>query len=210
MKKKNQPKNTEVKLEIDGFMKAFGEAIRKTRRHKKIPLQELSNQTGLSAGSLSQIERSKMAPSLSSIFTICHFLDLSIPVFSGLSQPTPDGKRKNALLVKRGEERLIHAYNGVGVYLLYSDKDKTMELLKNVYGPHTSTGGTPYTHESEEWGMVLKGVLRVELGEEAYILQEGDSISFDGRIPHKLINIHDGTTIYVWLNTPPVWSKESP
>ena len=63
-------------------------------------------------------------------------------------------------------------------------------------------GPDPVTHEGEEWGMVLKGRLKVWLGDEIYFLDEGDSIYFPSTIPHRLANVANEPTEYVWVNCP--------
>ena len=54
----------------------LGEKIRFFRKNKNITLQELSDNTGLSIGYISQIERNLVDPSLSSLRKISQYLDI--------------------------------------------------------------------------------------------------------------------------------------
>jgi uncharacterized cupin superfamily protein len=54
-------------------------------------------------------------------------------------------------------------------------------------------------HEGREFGLILEGELVVELGFEAYTLQQGDSIIFDSTTPHRLINKSARPARAVWV-----------
>ncbi|OGP96138.1 MAG: hypothetical protein A2157_19015 [Deltaproteobacteria bacterium RBG_16_47_11] len=185
-------------------IEVLGKKIRTIRSDKAIRLRELSSRTKLSIGALSQIERGIMTPSLSSMILIAHALQTPMGDFFDSPELTLKGN-PNALCIRKGEETLLHSSKGVSVYLLYHDEVFSMEIVKNIFEISGTTGDTKYQHEGEEWGMVLKGRLRVELGKQAYILNEGDSICLKSNIPHRLINISSGKTIQIWFNSPPLW-----
>jgi quercetin dioxygenase-like cupin family protein len=71
--------------------------------------------------------------------------------------------------------------------------------------PGTSTENSPFQHEGEECGLVLQGTLEVHLGDEAFVLEEGDSIIFDSRRPHWYRNIGSTRVLSVWAVTPPTF-----
>jgi quercetin dioxygenase-like cupin family protein len=39
---------------------------------------------------------------------------------------------------------------------------------------------------------VLRGTIRAYYGDEGYLLEEGDSILWDGTVPHRMENVGDG------------------
>lgn len=43
---------------------------------------------------------------------------------------------------------------------------------------------TPYSHEGQEFDMVLDGTLEISIGKKVMIMNEGDSIYFDAVQPH--------------------------
>ncbi len=47
------------------------------------------------------------------------------------------------------------------------------------------------THTGHEFDYVLKGTLKVQIGEKTEILEEGDSVTFDSSLPHGMIAIGD-------------------
>ncbi len=189
--------------DINKLIMTLGEKIRSARRENQIPLRELSRKTHLSIGALSQIERGGLTPSLSSMMFIARALDRPMGHFFDHSEP--DSNNRKAFFVKHSKEKLLHTSKKVAVYLLYYSQSANIEVVRNVFEESATTGDMKYQHEGDEWGMVLNGKLKVELENEAYTLNRGDSIHFKSNIPHRLVNIHKGRTIQVWLNSPPLW-----
>jgi len=54
-------------------------------------------------------------------------------------------------------------------------------------------------YEGEEFGLVLEGKLKVQIGKESYALEQGDSISFDSLTPHRFKNIGDDKAKVLWV-----------
>jgi quercetin dioxygenase-like cupin family protein/DNA-binding XRE family transcriptional regulator len=54
-------------------------------------------------------------------------------------------------------------------------------------------------HNGREYGLVLEGVLTVQVGFESYVLQAGDSVAFDSAIPHRFWNSGDTPVRAVWF-----------
>ena len=82
---------------------------------------------------------------------------------------------------------------------------ESTEMIEAVFGRYevgATMGEEPYTHEGEEWGMVLTGRLKVWVGEETYFLNPGDSIAFSSTTPHRMANAADEVTEYIWIDTP--------
>ena len=60
-----------------------------------------------------------------------------------------------------------------------------LQVILSTIEPGGGTGAEPYTHDSdEEVVVVLAGVLDLWVGDEHYVLREGDAITFPSRLPH--------------------------
>ena len=71
------------------------------------------------------------------------------------------------------------------------------------YEPGASTGDDSYQHQGEEAGIVISGELELTLDGRKYLLQEGDSFSFESNIRHRYANPSDSMdAIVIWANTP--------
>lgn len=60
-----------------------------------------------------------------------------------------------------------------------------MQALR-VHVPHGSQGDIVRVHPGEEWLYVLKGRLRLRLGDATHRLTAGDSAHFDSLTPHRI------------------------
>lgn len=60
-----------------------------------------------------------------------------------------------------------------------------MQALR-VQVPHGSQGDIVRVHPGEEWLYVLKGRLRLRLGDSTHRLDPGDSAHFDSLTPHRI------------------------
>lgn len=60
-----------------------GSRIRELRLNRKLRMVELADKSFISQSFLSDIERNKTQPSLETLFSICHALDISVGDFFG-------------------------------------------------------------------------------------------------------------------------------
>jgi quercetin dioxygenase-like cupin family protein len=58
---------------------------------------------------------------------------------------------------------------------------------------------------AEEFVLVLRGEIDFEIGSKTVSLQQGDTLYFDGDLPHRWMNIGKETAEVLFVWTPPVW-----
>ena len=63
----------------------------------------------------------------------------------------------------------------------------------------SSGAGVLMRHSGTEWGHVLAGQLTLTLGFDTYVLNPGDSVSFDCSTPHSYANHGIEPAIGVWF-----------
>lgn len=177
-----------------------GSEVRSLRKVRQLSLVELAEKTGSSVGYLSQIERNVSVPSVKALTAIARALDVTVSWFFAGGKFGPGAEK--GFVVRKGNRRRIIFRDGFIDYLLSPTLDGTLELVLSHFRPGASTGD-PYTHRGEEGGLVLKGRLRVTVGERTFELEEGDSFTFLSTEPHRYENIYDGETIVVYAVTPP-------
>jgi len=66
-----------------------------------------------------------------------------------------------------------------------------ISILLKTYPPGLSRTMRPRGHEGEEFLHVLEGTLRVVVGEEEYVLAQGDSLHFKSTRPHAYESMGD-------------------
>ncbi len=86
------------------------------------------------------------------------------------------------------------------LFLIYLEKNR----IYTCYTRWSYTKNSEFvTHEGEECGYIIKGKMKITLGNKEYLLEEGDSFYFNSTIPHVYENYDDEVCISVWAMTPP-------
>jgi transcriptional regulator with XRE-family HTH domain len=188
----------------------IGKKIKDYRQQNGLTLQQLSNMSGVSIGLLSQIERGVSSSSIHNIQKITKSLGVSFAhLFNDIpeSPHTPDSQQthRNSLrisVVKAKERKKLLMPFGGYLELLAPVHNHKIEFIYLKY-PVGAKVKEPFTHDGEECGLVLEGTFKVTIGDQEFILQEGDSIYFDSTIPHSWENIGDTEVKFVSALTPP-------
>jgi uncharacterized cupin superfamily protein len=109
--------------------------------------------------------------------------------------------------VVRKDERVILQLpdSNLRYELLVPNLNYNLELFIANLDPGSHSSDEPRTHPADECLLILSGTMELILGEERHILYAGDSITYDGRIPHKAINTGDVPLVFVSAVSPPVF-----
>jgi transcriptional regulator with XRE-family HTH domain len=176
----------------------LGPRIRSLRQARNVTLRELAQRAGVTESFLSQVEREVTSPSIASVQRIARGLDLAIAEL--FTEEAPHGR-----VVRRGERRRI-AYPGLRAIdeFLTSDMTARLQVILSTIEPGGGTGEEPYAHESdEEVVIVLSGQLELWVADEHHLLEEGDSIAYSSRLPHRNVNRSDQPALVLFCLTPP-------
>jgi transcriptional regulator with XRE-family HTH domain len=176
----------------------LGPRIRSLRQARNVTLRELAQRAGVTESFLSQVEREVTSPSIASVQRIARGLDLAIAEL--FTEEAPHGR-----VVRRGERRRI-AYPGLRAIdeFLTSDMTARLQVILSTIEPGGGTGEEPYAHESdEEVVIVLSGQLELWVADEHHVLEEGDSIAYSSRLPHRNVNSSDQPALVLFCLTPP-------
>jgi transcriptional regulator with XRE-family HTH domain len=175
----------------------LGARIRTLRRAAPLTLRKLAERAAVTESFLSQVERGVTSPSIATVQRIARALGLTIAQLFA-DEPT-------RRLVRRAERRRI-AYPGldaVDEFLTASTSGRLQVILSTIEAGG-GTGEEPYTHDSdEEVVIVLEGSLEVWVGDEHYLLEEGDALTFPSRLPHRNVNRGDRPARVLFCLTPP-------
>lgn len=195
-------------LEDEG---SIGARVAELRKQHEYSIRSLASLAGVSASLISDVERGKVEPSISSLKRIASALGTTLTYF--FSDPSQSNGRVvkaseraavSALINRepKGEARRAIRASGIRFELASPEQAENIEAIYGRYEIGASMGEEPVTHEGEEWGMVLRGRLKVWVGEEIHFLDPGDSIWFPSTIPHRMENVAKEPTEYIWIDTP--------
>jgi transcriptional regulator with XRE-family HTH domain len=187
-----------------------GPRLRKKRDELGLSLRELARRVEVSPSLVSQIETGKIQPSVRTLYAIVSELGLSLDEIFDLVGPAPrppvaeddsDATVSAARVQRAGNGRAIELESGVRWERLAAWNEPDVEFLLATYevGGASSSEGKLVRHSGREFGLVLSGVLDVTVGFEEYVLEPGDSISFESTIPHRLHNDGEDVVEAIWV-----------
>jgi transcriptional regulator with XRE-family HTH domain len=175
-----------------------GRKIRELRKAKNLSLKQVAEGAGVSPSLVSQIENSRVDPSLSTLRKIA--LTIGVPVFALVAESSPDDA---SLVPKEKRRRVTFPRGGLEYEVIHSELTKKMGIMIGTLQPGGMTSEEPLAHDGEECIVILKGALRVEFQHSQRELKEGDSLYFDSSGPHRLVNLHKRKCQYYLIITPP-------
>src|ERR1700722_16956780 len=105
-------------------------------------------------------------------------------------------------VVRPNERKVLVLDSGVTwESLISSHRDKTdFMFVRYEVGGSSTLEDRLIRHAGTEYGFILKGTLQIALGFDTYVLNAGDSISFDSSRPHRLYNVGDVAVEAIWVN----------
>lgn len=168
--------------------------IKNLRIAQNLSLKQLSERSGVSVSMISQIERKKTDPTLTTLYKICNGLGVSISSFLESDDQSTHIIRKN----KR--KTLTFPQSHSKYELLTPITDGNIEMIR-IYLEPGQDDQRLVKHTGEECGHVLKGEMTIVLGDKQHILHEGDTIRFNSNVPHRFLNHTDETAISIWAMT---------
>lgn len=188
-----------MELASNYIIHKIGAKIRAYRKAKKMRVLDLANASGISSAMVSKIENGRIIPTIPTLFEIIRVLNVEPEnFFAGIS----DNKFAGYLLIRHEdyvpyvkEENAVgfnyrsileHHHNGNAFQI------SIVELLPDSSRPQVTTAAFEYLY-------VMQGEIAYHLGDNVFNLRTGDSIFFDGNIPHVPINKTGEKVIYLVL-----------
>jgi len=162
--------------------KQIAKNIKKIRLESNMTQERIAELSGLTKGYISKIEKSDKAPPLSTLSKIANALDLDITILTAEELEVP--RDINLCIVRKGEGKKVSSATLEGYHyeaLAYKKSGKNMEpfILMPAFEEKAI-----FSHEGEEFMYTIEGMHEFIYNNRKYILNEGDSIYFDSRIPH--------------------------
>lgn len=182
---------------VNGTLRQVGAKLREARLRRQLTLTQVGRAVGLSPSMLSMVERGLAVPSIGTLVAVSDIL--KIPMGGLFDTPQAVSKRSMPL-VRQSAQPVIAATGGVRRRLIVRDAINDIELAENTYPPRTASAERPLRHLGREFGVVLRGRLRVEVGGRVYTLRPGDAILFDSSVPHRFLNVGRGVVRTLWVN----------
>lgn len=174
----------------------------------------LASRIGVSPSLISQVERGRATPSVSTLFSVAEELGLSVAdLFDDRGSRTGaeseagradgnglQGTGPSNPVQPHDDRQAITLETGVRWERLTTGPDDEVDFVYMVYpvGAASCSEEAMMRHGGREYGYVLSGTLGVKIGFDEYVVGPNDSISFDSTAPHRLWTIGDEPALAVW------------
>ena len=142
---------------------------------------------------ISKLERGEKNPTLVVAAKVAEGLEMSLSQLVGVEE-------RGEVVVVRRERRMVMQDPGTGFerqLLSPSFGGRGLEFIRNVV-PEGSTSGEfpPHRRGVEEYVVVERGRLKAILGDDDYLLDEGDALYFEADVQHRFDNVGVGECSY--------------
>jgi transcriptional regulator with XRE-family HTH domain len=181
-----------------------GKRIKEIRFSKELKLVEVALKAGISKGLLSRIENGRTVPSLPVLFSVISALDENpASFFENLGDTIT---APFYMLIRQSDYQPVEKEDSIGFHyftiMTRSFTDITFNATFLSLEPNAKRGMV--TTDGMEFIYLAEGDIDYRLGEVALKMKQGDSLFFDGRIPHLKINRSDRSArilvIYLLFN----------
>ena len=189
----------EIQAEAPRGVEDVGQRIRKIREEKGLTLEELSRLTGFDVQFLSSLEKNEAQPQLGTVIKLSKALDSAFGrLVSGVGDKLYSVTRKNerrtvSRSTSKTGKKQVYTYKSLAPDV----KGRHMEAL--IVQLEVNPDKEFSVHEGEEFIFVLDGVVVLEIGDDKFELEPGDSVYYLSTTPHQIAAKMDKATIIAVL-----------
>lgn len=193
----DQPANTCSQPE--GTQEDIGQRIKTIREAKGISLEELSHMTGFEVELLSSIENCDVQPQLGTSIKLSKALDSAFGrLVSGVGE-------KLYAITRKGEQKVVSRSTSLKgkkqayIYRSLAPEVKGRHMESLIVQLEEAPDQARSVHDGEEFIYVLEGTVALDIGEDHFDLEPGDSAYYLSTTPHLIAAAKGRATILAVL-----------
>ena len=189
----------EIPVQPSKDLEDIGQRIRKIREEKGLSLEELSRLTGFEVDFLASLEKNEAQPQLGTVIKLSKALDSAFGrLVSGVGDKLYSITRKSerrtvSRSTSKTGQRQVYTYKSLAPEV----KGRHMEAL--IVQLEVDPDKEISIHDGEEFIFVLDGIVALEIGDEKFELEPGDSVYYLSTTPHHIAAKNDKATIIAVL-----------
>ena len=173
---------------MNDYLIGLGERIKNIRKINKKTISYVAHAADVSNGLISRIENGRTIPSLPVLLNIINALEIRV---SDFFEGMPKASELNYIVSRFDENAIIEKEDdakGFTYQYIFGKQLSSIgfEAVLLEIQPNSERGKVET--DAYEFKYMLSGECIYNIGDEEVLLKEGDSIFFDGRIPHVPIN----------------------
>lgn len=167
--------------------------IKSVRTARKLTLTDIADQAGVTKGFLSKVENGRTIPSLPVLLDIIRVLEVDMLEF--FSDIQTAAEKPLYILIKKDQYKPVQKDDAVGFHY-FSIFQKSMGASTfhvNFLSLEPNAKRDMVTTDGLEFIYLIEGKIDYLMKNETFTMEEGDSLFFDGRIPHLKKNPYGET-----------------
>ncbi len=175
----------------------IGKRMKELRIQYGLTQQELADRSELTKGFISQLERNQNSPSVGTLLDIIQCLGTTPAEFFTDEEPEQIVFKETDYFEKVDEEK-----KSTVEWIIPNAQKNAMEPVRLTLHP----GGASETYlpkESEEFGYVLKGTVKLNYGGKNQTVRAGESFYFKADKKHFIENTGNRDAVLIWITNPP-------
>jgi transcriptional regulator with XRE-family HTH domain len=175
----------------EDVLESVGPRLRALRSERGTTLAQLSETTGISVSTLSRLESGQRRPTLELLLPLARAHQVQLDELVD-APPTGDPRIYQKPIKRHGT-----------VHIPLSRRPGGLQAFKQILpAGYPGNDVVQKTHEGYDWFYVLSGRIRLKLGDQDFVVKEGEAVEFDCRVPHWFSNPGPGPTEVLCLYGP--------
>jgi len=179
----------------DDVAAAVGRNVRALRQQRRMTIDALAAASGVSRGTVMQIETARGNPSIGTLVALAAALRVGVTSLV-------DGDGAPRVVVRRAAEAATLWSSPAGssaVFRIGTDPPDVVELWDWTLQPGDGFDGEAHPTGTVEVLSVLSGRLDLRVGTAAHGLDTGDTVMFQAHAPHRYAGAGDGPVRFVMV-----------
>lgn len=158
----------------DEALSTLGPRLRALRTRRGFTLTETAERTGISTSTLSRLESGERRATLELLLPIATLLGVGLDELVGLDA-RPDPRVRGGTPIQRHGHTFVRLSSGGDGPSVFRVTLPAMPARRRL---------ERRVHDGTDWFLVLSGRVRLALGDEEHLIEEGEAVEFDTRVPH--------------------------
>ncbi len=163
-----------------------GNRLRGLRKERNLTQRELADQAGISVNAVSLIERDEISPSVATLQSLAAALRVKMSYFF-------DEDIRADVIHLSATARPTLTSNGITIESVGRRiQNQQIEPFLVTLAPNSGSGRQPVVHAGHEFVYCLQGMVEYDIDGSRHLLQTGDILLFEARLPHHWHNLTSG------------------
>lgn len=168
----------------------ISQKIKNIRKDKGFTIQDVAERAGVTKGLISQIENSRTIPSLLVLIQIIKALEVDLNFF--FNDISLEGREAPIMVLRKEEYSKFEKEpaSGYSYERIFTRKFKDVAVDFVILEIQPGSERDFVTTDAFEFKYIIQGSVTYHFRDQSIVLNEGDSMLFDGRLEHNPVNEH--------------------